>query len=354
MTLSASRGARVAAGTPVPATDAGGTRTVRTLVFVRDRGIILLWLLLVAIFAFWGQPYFFTLANAALVANAAALTALFAAAVGFGILSGALDLSVPAAAALASVVAGKVLVAGGPTWLAVVAALVAGSSVGLLNGALVQRGLNPLVVTIASLTSVGGVAVLLSGGLAIPGIDQLTWMGSARYAGIPAPVFLVGLVYLLAWFFLTQTRAGARMQAVGGNVEAVRRVGISADRYRILGFVLGSLCGAVGGLAVTAVTLQASPAASTSLLFTGITAVALSGMPLSGGRGSMPRVLVGALIIETINSALVIRGIEPAWTTVVTGVLLVLALVFERVMNRAVTARLTVSETAATPAPVEA
>ncbi|HWS57934.1 MAG TPA: ABC transporter permease [Actinotalea sp.] len=348
------RGARPEVGAAAPATDAGGTRAVRTLVFIRDRGIILLWLLLVVIFAVWAQPYFFSLTNAALVANAAALTALFAAAVAFGILSGALDLSIPASAALSSVVAGQILTAGGPTWLAVLAGLVSGSMVGLINGVLVQRGLNPLVVTIASLTSIGGIATLIAGGLAIPGINQLSWMGSQRYWGIPAPVFLVGFVYLLAWFFLTQTRAGARMQAVGGNVEAVRRVGISADRYRILGFMLGSLAGALGGLAVTAVTLQASPAASTSLLFTGITAVALSGMPLSGGRGSMPRVLVGALIIETINSALVIKGIEPAWTTVVTGVLLVLALIFERTMSKAVTARLTVSETAAPPAPQEA
>ncbi|MFZ0529653.1 MAG: ABC transporter permease, partial [Propionicimonas sp.] len=236
---------------------------------------------------------------------------------------------------------GRLLLSGWPAWSAIAAALFCGALVGLLNGFLVQRGLNPLVVTIATLTSVGGLANLVAGGLAIPGIDQLTWMGSAAYWGIPSPVFLVAVVYVLAWFFLTQTRGGARLQAVGGNVEAVRRVGISADRYRILGFVLGSVAGAIGGIAVTAVTLQASPTASVELLFTGITAVALSGMPLTGGRGSMPRVLVGALIIATINSALVIRGIEPSWTTVITGVLLVLALVFERSMTAAVTARLT-------------
>lgn len=330
---------------PVP--DAGGTRGVRTLVFIRDRGIIVLWLLLVAIFAFWGQPYFFTVTNAALVANAAALSALFAAAVAFGILSGALDLSVPAAAALASVVAGQVLTRGGPVWLAIVAGLASGSVVGFVNGSLVQRGLNPLVVTIASLTAIGGLANVISHGLAIPGINQLTWMGSATYAGIPAPVLVVAVVYLLGWVFLTQTRAGARLQAVGGNVEAVRRVGISADRYRILGFVLGALAGSIGGLTVTAYTLQASPAAGTGLLFTAITAVALSGMPLTGGRGSLPRVLVGALIIETITSVLVIRGVQPYWSTVVTGVLLVGALAFDKVMTRAVTARLTVSESTA-------
>ena len=78
-----------------------------------------------------------------------------------------------------------------------------------------------------------------------------------------------------------------------------------------------------------------------SLLFSALTAVALSGMPLTGGRGSFPRVLVGTLIIATINSAMVLRGIQPYWTTIITGVLLILALVFEKTMSAAVTARLT-------------
>ena len=64
-------------------------------------------------------------------------------------------------------------------------------------------------------------------------------------------------------------------------------------------------------------------------------------MPLTGGRGSFPRVLVGTLIIATINSALVIRGVQPYWTTIITGVLLILALVFEKTMTTAVTSRLT-------------
>ena len=105
--------------------------------------------------------------------------------------------------------------------------------------------------------------------------------------------------------------------------------------------MLGGTCGALAGLATVATTRQASPSASVSLLFAALTAVALSGMPLTGGRGSFPRVLVGTLIIATINSALVIRGIQPYWTTIITGVLLIAALAFEKVMTSAVTARLT-------------
>lgn len=318
----------------------GARGSVRTLVFLRDRGIIVLWLLLVVVFAFWAAPYFFTLTNAALVANAAALTAVFAAAVAFGILSGALDLSIPGSAVMAGVVAALVIKAGAPAWIGILAALAVGALVGWINGLLVLRGLNPLVVTIASLTVLGGLAQVFSGGVPVTGITQLSWMGSTSYLGIPAPVYVVAILYIVGWFFLTQTRAGARMLGVGGNIDAVRRAGVNADRYRILGFVLSGVCAAVGGLLVVATTTQASPNASVDLLFSALTAVALSGMPLTGGRGSLPRVLVGALIIATIASALIIRGIPPYWATIATGVLLVLALAFEQVMSRAVAARL--------------
>ena len=122
---------RAPRGTPVttafgavPA-EAAGTGRVRALVFLRDRGIIILWLLLVAVFAVWAEPYFFTWTNARLVADAAALSALFAAAVAFGILSGALDLSIPGTAALAGVVAGK-LIEDDASRVAIVAAIAVG------------------------------------------------------------------------------------------------------------------------------------------------------------------------------------------------------------------------------------
>src|SRR3954452_17876923 len=144
--------------------------------------------------------------------------------------------------------------------------------------------------------------------------------------------------------------------AVDRSSEAVRRAGIRADRYRVLGFVLSGICAAIGGLLVMATTTQASPNPSVDLLFTALTAVALAGRPLTGGRGSLPRVLVGALIIAPISSALIIRGIAPYWATIATGVLLVLALGFEGVMSAGVAKRLApparaTVPTAATPAP---
>ena len=91
--------------------------SVSVLVFLRDRGIFMLWGLLIVVFAFWCSPYFFTVDNALLIANAGALTALFAAGVGIGIMTGVLDLSLPGTAALSGCVCGYLLTNGHGTWL---------------------------------------------------------------------------------------------------------------------------------------------------------------------------------------------------------------------------------------------
>src|SRR5712664_3413900 len=98
--------------------------------------------------------------------------------------------------------------------------------------------------------------------------------------------------------------------------------------------MLSGVCAAVGGVIVAALISQANPTPDTTILLEALTAVALSGMALSGGRGSLPRVAVGALIITTISNALIIRGVSPDWATLSTGALLVCALAFERVTVR--------------------
>jgi ribose transport system permease protein len=292
-------------------------RSVSILVFARDRGIFVLWGLLIAVFAFWCSPYFFKVDNAILIANAGALTALFAAGVGIGIMTGVLDLSLPGTAAFASCVTGWMLTNDWNTAVSLGVGLLCGVAVGLVNGFISLRGFNPIIVTIGTLSVLTGLAAVVAKGYTYPGLTQLEFMGTHRYfrigtngdtfSGIPAPVFIVAAVFLVGTVFLTRTRDGLRLMAVGANAEAVRRAGIPSSRYKVLGFVISGLLAAVA---------------------------------LSGGRGSLPRVLVGALILATIANGLTIRGIQPYWATVTTGALLIGSLLFERLLQNAVSERL--------------
>jgi ribose/xylose/arabinose/galactoside ABC-type transport system permease subunit len=324
---------------PVPTGD-DMPRSVAVLVFLRDRGIFLLWGVLLVAFGFWCHPYFATVDNALLIANAAAITALFAAGVGIGIMTGVLDLSLPGTAAIASCVTGWLLTHGNPTWLSLLAGLACGVAVGLANGLIALRGFNPIIVTIGSLSVLSGLAAVVAGGYTFPGLNQLTFMGTDRYFNVPAPVYLVAVVFLIGTVFLTRTRDGIRLMAVGGHAEAVRRAGIPSSRYRVLGFVISGLLAALGGLVSTAVVTEANPAASPAIIFNALTAVALAGVALTGGRGSLPRVLVGALILATISNGLTIRGIQPYWATVWTGALLLGSLAVERAIQTSVSDRL--------------
>lgn len=316
---------------------------IAALVFVRERGIVVLWLLLLTFFAIWDRPFFATIDNGLLILNGAALTAVYAAGVAIGALSGALDLSVPGVAAFCGVVAGRLIIAGAPVWMALLVGMAFGLLAGLINGLITQRGLNPLVVTIGTLSVLSGLAAVVSEGYTIPGLDALTFMGTARYFGIPSQVYIVVILYLAGTFFLTKTRHGIRMVSVGGNSEAARRVGIDSSRYQLLGFILSGACSALGGLMTAALVTEATPEASPGSIFRALTAVALAGVSLGGGRGSLPKVLVGAIVLATISNGLTIAGVQPYWATVATGVLMILALVVEKLLSRAIADRLVAS-----------
>jgi ribose transport system permease protein len=256
------------------------------------------------------------------------------------VMTGVLDLSLPGTAALASCVTGWLITNGQPTWLSLLAGFACGAVVGLANGLITLRGFNPIIVTIGSLSVLSGLAAVIAGGYTFPGLNGLEFMGTHRYFGVPAPVYIVALLFFVGTVFLTRTRDGIRLMSVGGNGEAVRRSGINSDRYRVLGFVISGLCAALGGLVTTAITTEATPEASPSIIFNALTAVALAGVALTGGRGSLPRVLVGALILATISNGLTIRGIQPYWATVTTGALLLASLLLERIVQTSVSNRL--------------
>lgn len=315
-------------------------RDVALLVFIRDRGIFILWGLLIVVFSFWCSPYFATWTNAMLIANAAAITAIFAAGVGFGVMTGVLDLSLPGTAAFSACVVGWLMTHGWNVWPSIAIGLLCGVVVGLINGLIALRGFNPIIVTIGTLSALSGLAAVVAGGYTFPGLDALSFMGTKRYFTIPAPVYIVAILFLVGTVFLTRTRDGIRLMSVGGNAEAVRRSGIASDRYKVLGFVISGICAALGGIVSTAITTEATPEASPSIIFNALTAVALAGVALTGGRGSLPRVLVGALILATIANGLTIRGVQPYWATTVTGVLLLASLALERFIQSSVSDRL--------------
>jgi len=336
--------------------------TLSLLVFARSWGIVILFVALFGAFSAWGAPIFGTFANFSLILGGASLATLFAAAIAMGVFSGALDLSVPGIAAISGVVLAKALLVHQSVWVGIILALITGAVFGLVNAFFTLKGLNPLAVTIGTLSVTSGLAAVVTNGPPLFGFKGLEFIGSQQYfatkingtmVGLPGPFMVVLLVYVVFTIFLTQTRGGARFLAAGGNAEALRRSGVNANLYKMLGFVISGILAAVGGIVTTAFTSQASALPATNQLFTGLTAVALSGISLAGGRGSLPKVFVGSVIISEIASILVIKNIQPFWGTVITGALLIFALYVELVIQKAVSKQV-VQHRSAAPAPAPA
>lgn len=296
---------------------------VRGLILVRDQGLLVLWLAIIVVFAFWGAPHFFSLSTGISVLNSASIAAIYAAGVGVGVMTGVLDLSVPATAAFSGVVVAQLLKGGAPVATAILTGLVAGVLVGVVNGLIVIRGFNPLIVTIAMLTALSGVSLLLADDSNISQLTQLRFLGTQTYFGVPAPVYIAAVLFIALTVFLRRTRSGLRLLAVGGNAEAARRVGIAVNRYRIAGFVISGFCASVGGIVTAAYITTAVPSASIGIVFSAMTAVALAGIPFSGGRGSLPRVALGAIVIATISAGLLLAKVSSNWSSIVTGALLI-------------------------------
>ena len=151
---------------------------------------------------------------------------------------------------------------GQPIWLSLLVGMLCGAVVGLVNGLITLRGFNPIIVTIGTLSVLSGLAAVIAA--ATPYLDSAAWSSwvPTGTLGVPAPVYIVAALFVVGTVFLTRTRDGIRLMAVGGNPEAVRRSGIHSDRYKVLGFVISGLCAALGGLVTTAVTTEATPEAS--------------------------------------------------------------------------------------------
>jgi ribose/xylose/arabinose/galactoside ABC-type transport system permease subunit len=316
-------------------------REAPLIVLLREFAIVIVLLVTVAVFAVWYGPKFLALSNLSDIADSAALTALFATGEAIVVMAGAIDLSIAAIAAVSGIVAAKLLGAGVPSIFALILTILFGCVLGAVNGLLVSRlRLTALVATLATLSAYSGLAFIIAGGEEIFEVNGFAWLGQHKFWDtLTAPTVVMVIVVLLTAAFVRHTVWGMRLLAVGGGDEAARRCGIKVKAYTVGAFSFSGAVSALAGCITLGFLTAAEPAAANTAIFDAITAVALGGVALSGGEGSILRVLVGALVIGVITTGLLLNGVQPYYALVVTGVLLIVAVAFESFLTRAAEAR---------------
>lgn len=297
----------------------------------REIGLPIIVVLMVIFFSV-NSDVFLSLPNFRNIGVSAAALAAVSFGQTFAILTAGLDLSVGAIVALVSIVGALVMrdysvVAG------LAAALAMGAAVGAVNGLVVTRfKVFPFIATLAMMSIVSGLALSLSGGVAVTGVPEaFSSLAYARSFGVPIPVVIAVAVLAVCVVILRYTKLGRRVYAVGGNEEAARLSGIPVGGVKIAAYVLSGLCASVGSLILTARVASGQPSLGATLPLESVAAVVLGGVSLFGGRGSVVGVAFGVLFISILSNGLNLLNVPSYTQMMVIGGALILAVSLDQI-----------------------
>jgi ribose transport system permease protein len=263
------------------------------------------------------------------------------------ILTGGIDLSVGSILALTGALAAGLFKNGltcegvnmyvGFTLLgAMLVAVVTGGMLGCFNGWMVTRfKVPPFVATLAMLTMARGLTMLYTNGFPITQLgDTFAYPGTGWFFGVPMPVWISVAVVVISVAFVKKTKTGRYIYAIGGNERAALLSGIHVKRVKVIVYMLAGVLSAIGGLLVTARLDSAQPNAGMGYELDSIAAVVIGGTSLNGGKGSIVGTVIGALIIGVLNNGLVLLNVSPFWQQVIKGLVILLAVIIDRMQKR--------------------
>lgn len=266
------------------------------------------------------------------ILNRAAPVALLAIGMTLVIATGGIDLSVGAVMAIAGATAASMTVAGHSLPVVLLTALGAGALAGLWNGILVAvLKIQPFVATLILMVAGRGVAQLITSGQIVTfDSPALSWLGSGSLLLLPTPVIIAVATLLLFWLFTRRTALGMFIEAVGINIRAAKNAGVNTRIVVMLAYVLSGICAAIAGIIVAA-DIRGADANNAGLWLEldAILAVVIGGGSLMGGRFNLLLSVVGALIIQGMNTGILLSGFPPELNQVVKAVVVLCVLIVQ-------------------------
>jgi ribose transport system permease protein len=303
----------------------GLQRAIRAQDWREGVGLLVIYLLMVA-FLSTRSPYFLTTRNLLNLLLATSVLGMIAVFTTMLMIGGGLDLSVGATTALVGMVIASLQDQLG-IWGAVSVGMLVSLIIGVANGLVVTWvGINPLITTLGMLSMARGLAFVISNGLTVPMLDPTFGeLGRGNVAGIPVPVVVLALFFILAIAVMRTTTYGRAMYAIGGNYTASYLAGLPVKRYRLVAYTLSGLSAGIAGVFLTSRLGAAAPQASAGLELSVIAAVVLGGTSLAGGKGNLFGTLIGVLILGTLNNGMTLLNVSSYYQQIAQGVVLLLA-----------------------------
>jgi ribose transport system permease protein len=263
-------------------------------------------------------------------------TSLMAIGMLFVILTRGIDLSVGSVAALGSVLS-AILIQKYGAGVSIAATLLGGAVCGLLSGGLIAfLKLPPFVTTLAMMTVARGLALIVSAGQPIVMGDSgavITAFGAGSLVGVPYPVILMTVVFLVAGTVLMFTRYGRLVKAIGSNVEAVRLSGIPVAWYTMSVYVISGVLAAAAGIVSASRTGVGSANIGVGAELDAIAAVVIGGASLMGGRGGAFNTFIGVIVLGIIANMMNLARVPGYHQQVFMGIIIIGAMLLQYASN---------------------
>jgi L-arabinose transport system permease protein len=280
--------------------------------------------------------HFFSIENMLGLALSISQIGMVACTMMFCLASRDFDLSVGSTIAFAGVLCAMVLNATNNTFIAIIAAVAAGSVIGFVNGAVIAYlRINALITTLATMEIVRGLGFIVSHGQAV-GVSSDTFiaLGGLTMLGISLPIWVTLACFIVFGVLLNQTVYGRNTLAIGGNPEASRLAGINVERTRVWIFLVQGAVTALAGVILASRITSGQPNAAEGFELNVISACVLGGVSLLGGRATISGVVIGVLIMGTVENVMNLLNIDAFYQYLVRGAILLAAVLLDQMKNR--------------------
>ncbi|MEQ2520373.1 ABC transporter permease [Ruthenibacterium sp. CLA-JM-H11] len=280
------------------------------------------------------NPNFISLGNIVAIFQQICVLGILTMAMSILLISGGIDLSIGNIMVVCGVVMYVVLNNGMPVAVAVLAGLITGMACGLLNGAIIAKSkCIPLVITLGTSKMFYGIALTVSGGRIMNFGGAFNGL-KTKVLEVFSPMLLVLLVMvLLAYVMMSYTKFGRRVVALGGNEKNAFLSGINVTRYKMAVYAISGLFCAVASIVFVARIDSITSNAGTNYETNALAAAIIGGVTFDGGKGTIGGAFLGCLLMGVISNAMNILGVDTNVQTIITGVIIVGAVVLSNINN---------------------
>ncbi|MFZ7240248.1 ribose ABC transporter permease [Avibacterium avium] len=305
---------------------------------IEQRSILALIVLIVIVSSI--NPNFFTMDNLLNILRQTSVNAIIAVGMTFVILTAGIDLSVGSVLALTGAIAASLVNLDLSIFIVIPLVLLCGTLLGGISGVIIAKGnVQAFIATLVTMTLLRGVTMVYTDGRPISlgfsdVADQFSFLGTGYLFNIPFPIWLMAMIFLVAWYILKHTPMGRYIYALGGNESATRLSGINVDKVKIFVYAVSGFLATVAGLIVTSRLSSAQPTAGVSYELDAIAAVVVGGTSLMGGKGRIFGTLIGALIIGFLNNALNLLDISSYYQMIAKSIVILAAVLTDHFFSR--------------------